>query len=85
MSYLLFSFEYNLILTTVLSFLSRTKSRVRGHLTLYMAYLPNENEPEAPEDTSSAQPPSEVCSRLTQLVFLTTFEYRGCMLCKITP
>lgn len=36
-----------------------TKSRVRGHLTLYMAYLPSENDNEAPEDTSSAQPVNE--------------------------
>ncbi|XP_070202594.1 E3 ubiquitin-protein ligase NEDD4-like isoform X3 [Littorina saxatilis] len=36
-----------------------TKSRVRGHLTLYMAYLPSENSPDAAEDTASGQTANE--------------------------
>ncbi|KAL8615914.1 hypothetical protein ACOMHN_034590 [Nucella lapillus] len=31
------------------------KSRVRGHLTLYLAYLPSENQSDAAEDTASGE------------------------------
>ena len=39
---------------------SRTKSRVRGHLTLYMAYLPTEDNSDAAQDTASGQTANEV-------------------------